>query len=703
MPKFKGSKRIQANGHLNIPCRFFMPYLTVTLLGTYTASRQDAAITTFRSVRVQALLAYLAVETGRVHQRDSLVGLLWSEQPPKEANANFRKTLSRLQKVIGNQEAEPPFLQITRQTVQWNPDSDYAVDVQEFQEEIDQALRHSDLTTASDQLQTALNCYQGDFLTGFAVTDAPEFDHWVATTREYLHQQLLSAITHVADLAEEAEQYAQVVDLAHRQLAFNPWHEPAHRRLMRALARQGQRAEALTQYDRCYDALQQELGVAPDDETELLYKRILDGELTPVANAASATPIGEHPSACDEVPPETTSIPPTLPTAELPPHGVLPAGLLMPLRRNPHFVGRDADLRALASALDAGGAAAVSQIETAAATGLGGIGKTQLACEFVHRYGQFFPGGVFWMSFDNAEAVPAEIAACGDAGALELRPDFGSRGLDEQVRLVQRAWQMPTPRLLVFDNCEDPALLEQWRPTTGGCRVLVTSRRGDWELTLGVTMLALGVLTRGESIDLLRKHCPDANADTLFAIAEEVGDLPLALHLAGSYLYRYRRSVSPERYLDELRDPKLLEHPSLTSGDLSPTGHVQHVGRTFALSYDRLHLDDERDALAHTLLVHTVHFAPGEPIWYTLLVKTLGLDPGQSTDARQANDAFERLIELGMIETEENDVLRMHRLVAAFVRDVAQDAVEASQKAVEEVVFEEIIRIQNMGSVSQSV
>ncbi|MBV7338257.1 bacterial transcriptional activator domain-containing protein [Chloroflexi bacterium TSY] len=669
-----------AHHESNVPCRFFMPYLTVTLLGTYTASRQDEAITTFRSVRVQALLAYLTVEVERVHQRDSLVDLLWSEQPSKEANANFRKTLSRLQKVIGNREAEPPFLQITRQTVQWNADSDCAVDVGKFQEAISQALRHNDLTIASNQLQTALNCYQGDFLAGFAVADASEFDNWVATMREYLHQQLLSAITHVADLAEEAEQYAQVVDPARRQLAFSPWHEPAHRRLMRALARQGHRAEALAQYDRCYDALQQELGVAPDDETERLYQRILDGKLIPVVSAVSATMIGDQPLARDEVPSEPTSIPPTLPTAELPAHGVLPAGSLMPLRRNPHFVGRDANLRALASALDAGGAAAVSQIETAAATGLGGIGKTQLACEFVHRYGQFFPGGVFWMSFDNAEAVPAEVAACGDVGALDLRPDFGRRGLDEQVRLVQRAWQMPIPRLLVFDNCEDPTLLDQWRPTTGGCRVLVTSRRGDWELTLGVSMLALGVLTRGESIDLLRKHCLDANADSLFAIAEEVGDLPLALHLAGSYLYRYRRAVSPEQYLAELRDPKLLDHPSLTAGGISPTGHVQHVGRTFALSYDRLDLNDERDALAHTLLVHTAHFAPGEPIWYTLLVKTLGLDPDQPIDARQANDAFERLIELGLIETEEDDVLRIHRLVAAFVRDVAQDAVESTQK-----------------------
>jgi hypothetical protein len=71
----------------------------------------------------------------------------------------------------------------------------------------------------------------------------------------------------------------------------------------------------------------------------------------------------------------------------------LPPGSRMPLRRNPLFVGREADLRALAIALKGGETAAIGQ--TAAIIGLGGMGKTQLASEFVHRYGPFFAGGLF--------------------------------------------------------------------------------------------------------------------------------------------------------------------------------------------------------------------------------------------------------------------------------------------------------------------
>ncbi|MEM7346335.1 MAG: FxSxx-COOH system tetratricopeptide repeat protein [Chloroflexota bacterium] len=383
-----------------------------------------------------------------------------------------------------------------------------------------------------------------------------------------------------------------------------------------------------------------------------------------------------------------------LPLDVIPDLAALPKGSLMPLSKNPLFVGRESDLSALALALKSNGAMTISQVETAAATGLGGIGKTQLASEFVHRYGQFFDGGVFWLSFDNPDAVPAEIAACGDIGAMELRSDFGKRPLAEQVKLVQAAWQNPVPRLLVFDNCEDPALLAQWRPSSGGCRVLVTSRYADWEIALGVQTLALGVLTRSESIQLLQNHCPDVNRSILNKISEELGDLPLALHLAGRYLQHYKRSVKPITYLDQLQDPLLLHHASMQGGEksISPTGHSQHVGRTFALSYDRLDPANEIDVLARKLLVHTAHFAPGEPIWYQLLIQTLSLDDKDPDALRRADQAFQRLNNIGLIETEENSIFHMHRLVAKFVRDVAKGEVEATQNAVEAVVFKETVR-----------
>jgi hypothetical protein len=90
--------------------------------------------------------------------------------------------------------------------------------------------------------------------------------------------------------------------------------------------------------------------------------------------------------------------------------GLLPAGSRMELSTNPLFVGRADDLRALAKALKGDQTVAITQVQTAAATGWGGVGKTQLAVEFAHRYGQYFAGGVFWLNFADPGGVSSEVA-----------------------------------------------------------------------------------------------------------------------------------------------------------------------------------------------------------------------------------------------------------------------------------------------------
>jgi hypothetical protein len=347
------------------------------------------------------------------------------------------------------------------------------------------------------------------------------------------------------------------------------------------------------------------------------------------------------------------------------------------------------DLRTLATALKGGETMAIGQ--TAAASGLGGIGKTQLASEFVHRYGQYFAGGVFWLSFADPAAVPTEVAACGGLGALALHPEFHTLPLADQVQLVQAAWQSALPRLLVFDNCEDEALLVQWRPPHGGCRVLVTSRRATWEVSLGIASLVLDVLPRVDSIALLHQFRPDlaSNDLDLDSIAAELGDLPLALHLAGSFLANYRYQVTPTEYLTQLQQPDLLAHPSLQgrqlTRDRSPTQHEQHVARTFALSYDRLDSNDPMDILARALLARAAYFAPGEPIPRGGLFATVAWEAEASEVALQAEDALRRLLDLGLLEPEGAGAVRLHRLLAAFVRAITHDP--AAQTAVEDVLL----------------
>jgi Domain of unknown function (DUF4062)/Tetratricopeptide repeat len=362
----------------------------------------------------------------------------------------------------------------------------------------------------------------------------------------------------------------------------------------------------------------------------------------------------------------------SLPTDALPPRAPLPAGSRMPIPPNPLFVGRGEELLRIASALK-GGDTTVALGQVVASTGLGGLGKTQLAVELMHRYGRFFTGGVFWLSFASAEEIPLQIAACASSGAVGLEADVSGRPLEERVKLVVGAWQGAVPRLLVFDNCEEESLLEAWRPTSGGCRVLVTSRRAHWSPTLGVTALPLDLLPRLDSVRLLRRYRPDLAADDpgLDAIANKLGDLPLALHLAGRYLLAYRSEVGLDDYLAELAEPELIRHASLLGDDLdeapSPTRHVQSLAQTFALCLSRLDREREVDRVAIALLARMACMAPGEPVPRDLLGRTM-----EEVKARRRADGLRRLRALGLVEEGEG-WLRLHRLLVHFVRQESLD------------------------------
>lgn len=394
-----------------------------------------------------------------------------------------------------------------------------------------------------------------------------------------------------------------------------------------------------------------------------------------------------------------------LPTARIAPLGALPAASRMPFSRNAFFVGRVRDLKQIAEVFQRAEAVEDVPSRTLIVTGLGGLGKTQLATEFVHRYGRFFAGGVFWLSFADKRAVPAEVAACG--GVMGLRPDFYELPLEKQGELVTTEWETPIPRLLIFDNCEDPELLAQWRPRRGGCRVLVTSRREDWTDTPGVQMLSLEVLQRSESIELLHWHRPDADTPLLDAIAQEVGDLPLALHLAGSYLARYRRALDAEHYLAQLRATTLLEHRSLQSGGVSPTGHEQNISRTIAVSFNQLDRGNPIDTLAMAVLAHAACLAPGEPIPLSLLGLILAgpltsdqkVEAQEDVQARKQSslvEALARLEQLGLVRLDVEQHMRLHRLVVAFVQATLPE-IEAVRPPLELVLCTEAERLNEAG------
>src|SRR5919201_1414970 len=109
-----------------------MARLSLALLGPLRITLDGQPVSGFAYNKARALLAYLAVEAERPHQRDGLVGLLWPELPDTAARTNLRQALANLREAIGDATATPPFLLITRDTIQFNQASDYELDVAAF-------------------------------------------------------------------------------------------------------------------------------------------------------------------------------------------------------------------------------------------------------------------------------------------------------------------------------------------------------------------------------------------------------------------------------------------------------------------------------------------------------------------------------------------------------------------------------------------
>ena len=211
--------------------------------------------------------------------------------------------------------------------------------------------------------------------------------------------------------------------------------------------------------------------------------------------------------------------------------------------RNPHFTGREAELQALRDQLQAGGSAVIRQ-PPSALYGLGGVGKTQIATEYAHRFAEEYEV-VWWVRSDQEDAIQASLVGLGTR--LQL-PDISPGDRDRSLRLVIDALQAGEPFsqwLLIFDDVTQPNKLRRYIPQGG--HVIVTSRINEWRQVLNTDGIEVREFARAETIRFLRERVPqlapayDPEAEALAAadadrLAEVLGDLPLAAEHAASYL-----------------------------------------------------------------------------------------------------------------------------------------------------------------------
>lgn len=221
--------------------------------------------------KVEALCVYL-ISTGRTHPREVLAEMLWEERSLARATSSLRVALTNLRKNLG------PYFVIDRETVSFNPESNVWFDVTQF-ETLLKSVRDRDDTEAlsreeADHLAEAVDLYQGEFLEGFFVRDASQFEAWVTVESERLHRLVVDAFAKLVSLHIDQGQYAEGVEQAARWLQLDPMMEKAHRQMMRLLAFSGRPGEALRQYAECVRVLDDELGLAPSHKTVALYEAI---------------------------------------------------------------------------------------------------------------------------------------------------------------------------------------------------------------------------------------------------------------------------------------------------------------------------------------------------------------------------------------------------------------------------------------------
>jgi tetratricopeptide (TPR) repeat protein len=312
----------------------------------------------------------------------------------------------------------------------------------------------------------------------------------------------------------------------------------------------------------------------------------------------------------------------------------------------PSFSGRVEQLTALHAQLTNKGAATL--VPTAALTGMGGVGKTQLALAYAQRYRAEYELG-WWVP---AETELGMVAALADLGAeLGLRAGLAPAELAAGARDAlggRSGW------LLIFDNAPDPAAVAEFLPGAGGGHVLVTSRDSAWQ---GIAdPVPVDLLPQQEAVGLLLRRAGDPDQQTAARLAEAVGRLPLALEQAAAYAASQRLPL--DRYL-ELFTQRRAELLALGK----PLAYQGTVDATFTLALDQL---QATNPAAGRLLELCALLAPDE-IPLPLLLSEPELLPkplaAAVADPVRQGEVVGVLYRQGLLTRDTGDTARMHRLV----------------------------------------
>jgi predicted ATPase/DNA-binding SARP family transcriptional activator len=344
--------------------------------------------------------------------REILADMLWEDKPQTRAMSNLRVELSTLRKHFNQ------FLDIHRNSVGMNWDRDIWFDAIALEDKLDAA-----------DFAGAVELYKGDFLEGFHLHAAPEFEHWIVMQRERLRLSVIDALQQLVGQHLKNEEYREGLGYARRLNELNPLMESAHRQLMRILVMTDQREAALNQYEVCRQILLDELGEEPSEETQQLHQKI----------------------AARRIRVETPS--------DRPRHN-------LPEKLTPFF-GRTTEISKIEEWLEEPTCRLLTLL------GPGGIGKSRLAIQAARKQLGKFKNGVYHVSLEGMEKPDAITQAV----AKSMKLTF-FQGPEPKVQLLEFLQEKEI--LLVLDNfehlLEGAPLIMEILENSPGIKMLATSR-----------------------------------------------------------------------------------------------------------------------------------------------------------------------------------------------------------------------------------
>lgn len=268
--------------------------LRITMFGKFSVWIDGQPVDGLSASKVQELLCYLLLNRQRSHLREGLAGTLWGDSTTAQSKKYLRQALWQLQTTLEEYAPSLPgeFLLIDPNWIALNEDVPLWLDVAIFEETFEAVRGQPGEAVSAAQaadLQAAVDLYTGDLLEGC-------YHEWFWYDRERLQNMYLTMLDKLLAYHMAQGAYEAGIECGGRILRYDRARECTHQQLMILYARAGQRSAALRQYQRCVEALDEELGVHPSQRTEAIYQDVrvdaLDDGAGEVRGAVAALPQG---------------------------------------------------------------------------------------------------------------------------------------------------------------------------------------------------------------------------------------------------------------------------------------------------------------------------------------------------------------------------------------------------------------------------